>query len=401
MRSVGSLSDYLKYALKNLFCNRFRTILTIIGIAIGVCSVIIIGAISDMGKSAINNELDSIGISGLTIETDKRITEETLSIDDLAVVKASENVKDAIPVMLEYTNAYTKNLVLNSAVWGIDAGARQIFSLEILHGRLIGKADVGSGDNVCLVDKNFAYQTYKRTNIVGKTIRLRLGGANEEFTIIGVVNSGGNMLQSMLSSYIPTFVYIPYTAMQKAAGRGHFDQIAVQAKDGASLEAVGNEIVRRLEQTNGNGKIYKTQNIAQQKDKLNNLLNIISYVLSAIAAISLIVAGLSIMTVMLVSVNERTREIGIKKAIGARNSVILSEFLLEAFTISLLGSLIGCCIGLLLSFMAFWIVGIAPIVNIRLLLLCIAFSVLSGTVFGVYPASKASKLNPVDALRNE
>ena len=395
------MSDYLKYALKNLFCNRFRTILTIIGIAIGVCSVIIIGAISDMGKSAINTELDSIGISGLTIETDKRISSVKLNFDDLAVVKTSANVKEAIPVMLEYTNAYTKNLVLNSAVWGIDAGARQIFALEILHGRLIGKSDVGSGDNVCLVDKNFANQTYRRTNIVGKTIRLRLGGVDQEFTIVGVVNSGGNMLQSMLSSYIPTFVYIPYTAMQNAAGRAYLDQIAIQAKDGASLEAVGSEVVRRLEQTNGDGKIYKTQNIAQQKDKLNNLLNIISYVLSAIAAISLIVAGLSIMTVMLVSVNERTREIGIKKAIGARNVVILSEFLLEAFSISLLGSLIGCCIGLLLSFIAFIIIGIAPIVNVQLLLLCIVFSVVSGTIFGVYPALKASKLHPVDALRNE
>lgn len=395
------MSDYLKYALKNLFCNRFRTMLTIIGIAIGVCSVIIIGAISDMGKSAINSELNSIGISGLTIETDKRITEETLSLQDLEVVRSAENVRDAIPVMLEYTNAYTKNLVLNSAVWGIDAGAKQIFSLEILHGRLIGKAEVGGCENVCLVDKNFANQTYKRTNIVGKTIRLRLGGVDEEFKVIGVVNSGGNMLQSMLSTYIPTFVYVPYTAMQKAAGRGYLDQIAVQAGGEADLEAVGSEVMRKLEQANGAGKIYKTQNIAVQKDKLNNLLNIVSYVLSAIAAISLIVAGLSIMTVMLVSVNERTREIGIKKAIGARNVVILSEFLLEAFSISLLGSLVGCCVGVLLSLLAFFLIQIDPVINLRLLALCILFSVLSGTVFGVYPASKASKLHPVDALRNE
>lgn len=395
------MSDYLKYALKNLFRNKFRTMLTIIGIAIGVCSVIIIGAISDMGKSAINQELDSLGIGGLILETDKRISEAELSPEDLKVIKASKNVKSAIPIMLEYTNAYTKNLVLNSAVWGIDAGAKQIFSLDPLYGRLIGKADVSAYENVCIVDKFFAQQTYKRENIVGKTIKIRLNGMDEEFEVIGVVNSGGNMLQSMLSSYIPTFVYIPYTTMQRAVGKGSFDQIAVQAADGVDLNAVGFEVVRRLEQTNGSKDIYKTQNIAQQKDKLNSVLNIVSYVLSAIAAISLIVAGLSIMTVMLVSVNERTREIGIKKAIGARNVTILSEFLLEAFFISILGSFIGCTVGILLSLIGFFAMRVTPIINLSLILLCIAFSVASGTVFGVYPAFKASRLRPVDALRIE
>lgn len=395
------MSDYLKYAVKNLFRNKFRTFLTIIGIAIGVCSVIIIGSISDMGKSAINSELNNLGIGALTIETDKRVTDMELSENDLQVIQSTEKVTKAVPIMLEYTNAYTRNLVLNSAIWGIDSGAKQIFSLELLYGRLIGKADVGASENVCVVDKVFAQQTYKRTNIVGKTIKIRLGGDDEEFKIIGVVNSGGNMLQSLLSSYIPTFVYVPYTSLQKAAGKESFDQIALQVADSSTIDAVAKNVIRRLEQATGYKEIYKTQNIAGQKDKLNNLLNIISYVLSAIAAISLIVAGLSIMTVMLVSVNERTREIGIKKAIGARRVTIMSEFILEAFAISILGSLIGSIIGLLLSLLGFFFMNITPIINIPLLLICIGFAIVNGTIFGVYPAAQASKLNPVDALRTE
>ncbi len=395
------MSDYLKYAIKNLFRNKFRTFLTIMGIAIGVCSVIIIGAIADMGKMAINSELDSLGIGALTIETDKRITDVQLTQDDLQVIKASDDVTRAIPIMMEYTNAYTKNFVLSSAVWGIDAGAKQIFSLELLHGRLIGKADVGAAEKVCVVDKIFAEQTYKRTNIVGKTVKIRLGDTDEEFKIVGVVNSGGNMLQSLLSSYIPTFVYVPYTTMQNTAGKQYFDQIALQVGDKAETDVVANKVIRRLEQATGYKSIYKTQNIAEQKDKLNNLLNIVSYVLSAIAAISLIVAGLSIMTVMLVSVNERTREIGIKKAIGARRASIMSEFLLEAFALSMLGSLIGSAVGIGLSFIGFVFIGLPPTINVPLLMLCIGFAVAIGTIFGVYPASQASKLKPVDALRTE
>jgi putative ABC transport system permease protein len=310
-------------------------------------------------------------------------------------------VDSAIPVVLDYTKTYMRELMMDAAVWGIDYGASQVFYLNSLHGRLLTKNDVTAHRDVCVVDQNVARAYYKRDNIVGKTVSIQFASGNRELEIVGVVSSGGNLLQGLIGEVVPCFVYMPYTTLQDYSGKDSFDQIAVKIKPGVDGDIAGEQIQNVLVDYTGVSGGFKAENMASQKEKLDSVLNIITVALSAIAAVSLIVAGLSIMTVMLVSVNERTREIGIKKSIGASRRSILTEFMVEAFAISVIGSLIGTAVGVLLIVVGCLPFGIPIRINSQIVLVCIAFSILVGVVFGVYPASVASKLKPVDALRCE
>ena len=209
-------------------------------------------------------------------------------------------------------------------------------------------------------------------------------------------------MQNMLGEYVPSFLYLPYTTMQSASGQDHFDRIAVRAAEGEDPDRVGEEIITQLCQTSGRSESMCTvENMAKQKEGLNRIMDLVTLVLSAIAAISLVVAGLGIMTMMLTSVNERTKEIGIKKSIGASEGIILLEFLIEAFTLSLVGSIIGAGVGLGIVLICCAIGGIPMAINWTLTWAVIGFTVLLGVLFGVYPAAIAAKLRPVDALRFE
>lgn len=189
--------------------------------------------------------------------------------------------------------------------------------------------------------------------------------------------------------------------MQRAVGRNTIDQIAVKVKSDANLDTTGKAIVTNLSRNNGPSNGYISNNLNKQKDGLANVLDIVTLILSAVGAISLLVASLSIMTVMLVSVNERTREIGIKKSIGAKRSTILFEFLFEALLITFIGCTAGVFTGYLISFAGAAYFGINFSTRIDIMLLTVGFSMVIGVAFGIYPAAKASNLKPVDALRME
>lgn len=393
--------DYIKSAFQNLSRKRARTFLTIFGIAIGVGSVIIIGNISQCGTTALSTELDSLGLGGLTISSSANASNIVINQNDLGIVKKTDQVEQAAPIIVQRTEASTRTIHTNALVWGIDTKASEIISINLLYGRLFNNADITSGANVCLVDEAFSKSAYKRSNIVGKNISILCGSTQETFKVIGIIKTGSGLLQNIIGDYIPTFIYVPYTTVQTAVGRDDFDQIAVKIKKGANVDNIGKSIVDNLNRNNGTVDAFVSNNLAKQKDTLTNMLDIITLILSAVGAISLLVASLSIMTVMLVSVNERTREIGIKKAIGAKRSSIMLEFMFEAILISLIGCLFGIIAGYLVSYAGAAYFRMKLSVRIDIMLLAVGFSVFSGTVFGVYPAYKASKLKPVDALRQE
>lgn len=391
--------DIWRIAAGNLLRKGMRTVLTVSGIAIGVASVVIIGAISRAGTAAINGELDSLGLSGVSVSSSQNGT--GLYIEDLDVLKAIDGVEEVMPIVTQSTLATSRGQSAQTLVWGVDAGANTVISIETKYGRAIQSEDVNSAANICMVDENLANALYSRDNIVGKTVSLMVGEVFEDYEIVGVIKQGSGILSSLMGEYIPSFVYVPYTTMQNITGQKELSQIAVKFVQGTDVEAASATIGARMERAKGVTEAVKIDNLSKQRDRLGNMLDIVKLVMSAIGAITLLVAGLGIMTVMLVSVNERTREIGIKKAIGASFKVILTEFLLEALTISIVGSIIGTTFAVAVCLIAGSALGVAIEFSVGSILFSVGVAVATGVIFGVYPAVKASRLKPVDALRRE
>lgn len=397
------MHETLFCAIKNLTRKRLRSILTLSSIAVGVMMVVIVSAIGGAGRSAVNSELENLGISGLSISTNASVNPTGtggLSSENLALIRGTANVETAMPLIIEYSTSFLRNLQSSTLICGIDAGAKQAISLTLKYGRLISRGDVKADAMVCVVDESLAKEAYGRENVTGKTITLQIGGTMEEFRIIGIAEAGSSLLQN-IGEFIPNMVYIPYSTLQMLTGRETFDQVAVRVSDTADVGATESLLLDRLERTTTLDGFFRTDNLSVQRDKLGNLMDIVSLVLTAISGISLVVSGLGIMTIMLVSVNERTREIGVKKAIGASRGRILMEFLFEAVMLSLMGCLVGIAVGGGIAFVGMRAFGVVVSMPWTDFLFLIGFTVMIGTVFGVYPAIKASRLRPVDALRQE
>lgn len=393
------IDEIIIYPVKSLFRKKGRSILTILGVAIGVCSVIIISSIGTFGTTAVNNELDSLGMGGLTIATKK--SNVSLSDNELQAVRETSGVLSATPVYMENSEAISSfGRSENSVVWGIDDNAKEIVALQLMYGREINKSDLSNNSSVCMVDQTFAQAMFDKDNAVGHKISLIIKGNTEIFTIIGVIKTGSGLLQSAMGNYVPNFVYIPYTTMQTLNGSINYSQIITKATSDSNLASLATRLENTLTFLNGSDDgSYTITNLAKQKESLTNILSIVTSILSAVGAVSLIVAGLSIMTVMLVSVGERKREIGIKKAIGATRFIIVREFLCEALMLSIIGCVVGVLISLALITIGSKMLDMTVLINLKTVSVTCLFSVIMGAVFGVYPALMAAKLNPAETLR--
>lgn len=389
--------DLMINAIKVLFRKKGRTFLTLSGIIVGVASVIIINHISQCGNTALTDEIDGLGIGGITVSLKKQSAE--LSQNQLSTIQSLSYVDYAMPVMFEATDAYIREKKSSIYLWGIDKTAKDVISLQLLYGRFINSGDISSHAKNCMVDQMLAKEYYGTDHVVGKKILINSGGSGAEYEIVGVIKTGSGILQNIMGSYIPNFVYVPYTTMQNNIGSNNFSQIAVKIKNEYDNEAAGQNIVKTMERNANINGAYSFTNMAKQKENISNIIRIFSVVLTAVGIISLFVAGLSIMNVMLVAVTERTKEIGIKKALGASRKVIVMEFLTESVVLTLIGAVIGIVFGILVSWIGAWSLGLTFILRIDIMIEILLFSLLVGAVFGIYPALKASKLKPVEALR--
>ncbi len=374
---------------------RLRTLLTVAGIAVGTLLISLVSFLGDAGKTVVGNELKSMGLDGISISSN---TDDALTIETLDIVRTAGQVEAAMPLCIQFTVATGGQFDGEIMACGIDAGADQVISLQELHGRLLSAGDVNGSAAVCVVDESVAKQAYGRENVVGKVLLVRFGNREESFKIIGVSKAGSSVLQNV-AGYIPPMVYLPYTTLQSLSGDESFDQIAVRVRDGDDLENARSMLLRLLSHADTKDADFVLENLASQREKLNGLMDIIRLVLQVISAVSLLVAGMSIMTIMLVSVHERTAEIGIKKAIGAGEGSIMAEFMIEAVLLTLAGSFFGVTLAVLAAGIGSLFSGVSITVSVVTILGVVAFSVALGIIFGVYPAKKAADLPPAQALR--
>ena len=386
-------------AITNIFRSRTRSLLTMAGIAVGVFAVVLISTVGTVGTSQVSATLITMGVDTLLVQAADNSVSVTLTDRDTETVRNIAGVNDVMPLMASVTEAKMIGRRLDCYVWGGDKSADRLISLEAEHGRLVNNSDVSARLKVWVIDEKFAVDTYGRSNVVGKTLNMFLGGKYHEFEIIGVAKSGLSSLQGMLSNIMPGFMYIPISTMQQLCGRSTYDKLAIKINDASSDGAIVADINDALNHSNGHVDGYTCNNLLSQKGQLDDILSIVTTALSMVAGISLVVSGISVMTTMMMSVGERTREIGIKKSIGARKRDICAEFLSESIALTLMGSGLGIAAGLLVSAVGCLVIQVPFELNMTSLGVSVLAAAIIGAVFGAYPAVKAASLKPVEALR--
>ena len=392
------MRDLLSVACRHAVRRLSRTALTVGSIAVGVLMVTLVCIIGQAGAETVGRELENMGLQGVSVSASS--VDAVLGVAELETVRAVAGVSEAMPLTVASGKGRLGHHSFTAYVGGIDAGADQVIALEAAHGRLLRAADVRSAAAVCVLDEAVAKEAYGRTNVVGKTLTLSMEGAPMELTVVGVAKAGSSLLQSV-TGMIAGLVYLPYTTLQAVNGRDVFDQIAVKVTSEEETDAVRERVVAALERGSGTTGAFTAENLAAQRERLGRLMDIVSLILAAVSAVSLVVAGMGMLTSMLTAVNERVREIGIKQALGAGGRRILTEFMAESLLLAAIGGALGIFGGALIGALGLRLFGVSASLPWSRLLPIWGGTVLLGGLFGWYPAKKAARLHPVEALRSD
>ena len=375
-----------------------RALLTSAGIATGIFAIVLVSVLSETGARSISEAASEMGINSVMVQTQAG-GGSSLDESDITVLSEIKGVEKATPLLSGYTESLIIDKDEDVMVWGVNEDSKDIISLTAKHGRLISRIDVNGRKKVCVIDSELAENAYGRSNIVGKAVKLYLGGKYHNFIVVGVAESGVTALQNSLSGIVPRFAYIPYTTMQDITGQSGYDKIAVLTEPDADSEAITEEINRSLEKTRGRADGISVNNLQQHKGQLDSITSTIKIILSLIAGISLLVSGINVMTTVMAGVNERRREIGIKKAIGAKNASIVLEFLGESAVITSVGAISGLITGILFCGVCCKLLAVSMAVDFGLIIFAVLAAVVIGGIFSIYPALKAAKMYPIEALR--
>lgn len=387
------ISDYVGMATHQLKKNRLRTLLTVIGIMIGVASMITVISVGNGGQQMINDELLKFGINRVWLfPNDVKGPGGMLVINDATLIEEMNGVKNVAPSVYEKAYLAGDTTQITSDVVGTTEALFEIEQMSFTEGRGLAENDVAYARRVVVLSEQAKDELFADKNAEGEKVSIN----GQIFTVIGVEDED----QSIYSSFFSGKCYIPISTHSAMFSTNYVDEISVTSTSSETLDDVIDNSVSLLINKYGESSI-KIINLSKELENAQNILDIFKVVVSSVAAIALLVGGIGIMNIMLVTVRERTREIGIRKALGAGEHHILGQFLAEALFYALLGGVLGVGIGIFLTKISGNVIGIEAEVSRSAATLSVLFSATVGIVFGLMPAYKASKLDPVEALRHE
>lgn len=384
--------NILKVSIKNINGNKLRTILTMLGLIIGIASVIILVGIGSGTSSQVTSQVQSLGADVLTLNISS--TDTSLDYDQIDEIKNLQNIESAAPYKtVSSTVTRGDNSSGRASIIATTNEYMNVMNLTISDGRLLSTIDINNNSKVCLIGSDIAETLFEEDTVVGNKIKID----GDNYTVIGVLTATG----SSMGNDVDEMVIIPFTTAKYLGADTTVNSMYIKVNDENQIEnattSIENYISTTLGLTTDDFSVSSQDSMLSTMDEVNNSLSVM---LGGIASISLIVAGIGVMNVMLVSVTERTKEIGIRKALGAKRSDILVQFLIEALLLCVIGGIIGIILGIsvgnLLGQMGYNFTA-----ETWIILIAFFSSVIIGLVFGIFPAYKASKLNPIDALHTE
>ena len=408
---MSKLYEYIKMAVHNIMANKGRSFLTMLGIIIGIASVIAIVSVGEGTKNQMNSEIDDIGGGqiAISVSDEAQTDEEWITADDVDAIRAVDGI-EGVNVSDSFSGETTTGKGnFSLMVTGEGPDAKLLNNATMKHGVYFGENEVQEAKNVCVLSDADAKRLFGTDDVVGMTVDVNCYGLTKSLRICGVTTQKENgTFVSYTYEGMPITINVPYTTMNEFTGvSDYFFSVTMQADKSLNSQDVADKVVKLLEKRHQcAGKDYfQVQSFQDIMSSMNQMLDMVTAFISFVAGISLLVGGIGVMNIMLVSVTERTREIGIRKSLGAKTASIMMQFLAEAAILTVIGGVIGIVLGVIGGYVICSIISnsmgmsITPGISLSTIMAATLFSCAVGVFFGIYPAKKAAKLSPIEALR--